>query len=77
MAPGERVVARAAPPTGASAPASRESRASVNARFSAAGPGNRALCATIVQADTHMPQPMHSIAGSMSRRSAEPAGISA
>src|SRR5262249_51661408 len=52
----------------AAAPASRRSRWSVKARFSAAGPGNRGLWATIVHADTHMPQPMHSIAGSISRR---------
>ena len=42
--------------------ASRESRTRVNARFSAAGPGKRSLWATIVQADTHIPQPMHSMA---------------
>lgn len=61
----------------AAVPASRESRWSVKARVSAAGPGNCGLWATIVHADRHMPQPMHSMAGSISRRSADVAGISA
>src|SRR2546430_4450676 len=51
--------------------ASRWSSSRVSARLSAAGPGNRSLCPTIVHAETHIPQPMHSIARAISRRSAE------
>ncbi len=50
-------------------PASRLSVSTVKRRFSAAGPGKRSSFATMVHADTHMPQPMHSIAGSMRCRS--------
>ena len=73
----ERVVAQQHVHRALAWPASRESRTRVNARFSAAGPGKRALWATIVQADTHIPQPMHSMAASISLPLGRPAGISA
>ena len=44
---------------------SRLSAMSVNARLSAAGPANPSFHATIVHADRHAPQPMHSTAPSI------------